>query len=543
LPPFAYVVIDGSGPLKLASKEGNVYIWAIMCKSTRWCELFFTNQKDQTTVYNIFLLFVNIVSIFRCKIHHVSVTLTLESDLGGEFVNASMHGFCVRNGIEHIKAARNMHVKIIERYFQTMWNSCSKSMFSADAPHNLWEHAASHHCFLRNRIGYRTIDDMESPYFMLYGKHPEDLRFCKMFYTVCWKSIDSFKPKFDVEENALGWLGLSSQTTGGMKGSITGHKVIHKKTGRIFVEGMLTFHENPTSAGKLIIDRRVNSFDIQNSETYRRLIFEVPISKEKCIKSLVKICKHRVIFSEDDEQCYTLVLIQTETQAEPFWTYVEVLIGSNPEWFDTLCEYIVAFDYGNDFPLFKIVNVKKTKRLFEGIIIGFHDLDAKRYQIVARDGSSDFYRPKDIESFQHHQLLILNNLSLSQVSSEFLNYINPKNRTDAKKRNDWKEWEKAEKIEDNRAEEFRYFIEWAKDKPKNVFIHTMKLVYQLQLLSDGTLWKYKVRYIVRGFSFIFNRDYFATYAPVTQITSIKLFLMCVCITIYHILLLMLKLLI
>ena len=52
----------------------------------------------------------------------------------------------------------------------------------------------------------------------------------------------------------------------------------------------------------------------------------------------------------------------------------------------------------------------------------------------------------------------------------------------------------------------------------------MKLVYQLQLLSDGTLWKYKVRYIVRGFSFIFNRDYFATYAPVTQITSIKLFL-------------------
>ena len=42
------------------------------------------------------------------------------------------------------------------------------------------------------------------------------------------------------------------------------------------------------------------------------------------------------------------------------------------------------------------------------------------------------------------------------------------------------------------------------------------------------LHKYKVRFVVRGFTFIFERDFIETFAPVTQVTSTKMFYLACC---------------
>ena len=67
-----------------------------------------------------------------------------------------------------------------------------------------------------------------------------------------------------------------------------------------------------------------------------------------------------------------------------------------------------------------------------------------------------------------------------------------------------------------------------KEKPLGVHTHTSRFVYQCKYYTDGTIDKYKVRFVVRGFDFIKGKDYFESYAPVTQVTSAKMFYFLAC---------------
>ena len=105
----------------------------------------------------------------------------------------------------------------------------------------------------------------------------------------------------------------------------------------------------------------------------------------------------------------------------------------------------------------------------------------------------------------------------------------PKNREDARKRHDWPKFEAAEREEIKRFMDMDYLVDFRKeldDKLKNVYIHTTRFVYQIKIFQDGTLDKYKVRFVFRGFTQIYFRDFIEIYAPVTQIGSIKLFFYC-----------------
>ena len=66
-----------------------------------------------------------------------------------------------------------------------------------------------------------------------------------------------------------------------------------------------------------------------------------------------------------------------------------------------------------------------------------------------------------------------------------------------------------------------------KERPQGVFIHTAMFVYQLQIMADGTINKYKVRMVIRGFTFIKDVDFKETFAPVSLVASIKLFYVCI----------------
>jgi len=70
-----------------------------------------------------------------------------------------------------------------------------------------------------------------------------------------------------------------------------------------------------------------------------------------------------------------------------------------------------------------------------------------------------------------------------------------------------------------------WFVDFCETKPTGVYVHTTRLVFALQVNADGTINQYKVRIVVRGFSMVSYIDFEETYAPVTQLVSIKLFYM------------------
>jgi hypothetical protein len=272
----------------------------------------------------------------------------------------------------------------------------------------------------------------------------------------------------------------------------------------------------------------LNAYDIQDNENYHRLIEEVPISKAPVIRTLVKIVGHRAFFDESDEMEKALVKIITETQPEPFWTYLSVLLQSSSTFYKKVIEYLTANDMGENFPLWQLVTIEKNNTVTYGVISAFHDLTRERYEVSKEDGTVDFYKASSILEFKTWDVLCVqaSPITCAVVDTKYLNYVNPKNRKDMLKRPDKDKWIEAENEELKRCIEFEYFKEFRRTKPEGVFVHTMRLVYQLQLLSDGSLWKYKCRMVFRGFSAVWGRDYTQSFAPVTQITSIKLFFVC-----------------
>jgi hypothetical protein len=57
-------------------------------------------------------------------------------------------------------------------------------------------------------------------------------------------------------------------------------------------------------------------------------------------------------------------------------------------------------------------------------------------------------------------------------------------------------------------------------RPKGKFVVTSKLIYKIKHAANGSVEKYKARFVARGFSQVEGIDYEETFAPVARCTSI-----------------------
>ena len=92
----------------------------------------------------------------------------------------------------------------------------------------------------------------------------------------------------------------------------------------------------------------------------------------------------------------------------------------------------------------------------------------------------------------------------------------PKNEKDARSRDDWPEWEKAENIEIMELEKHGVgeLVDRA-ELPNNTKVLTSRKVYSLKYDKDGNP-IYKVRIVARGCQQSYGIDYLDTYAPMSR---------------------------
>jgi hypothetical protein len=58
-------------------------------------------------------------------------------------------------------------------------------------------------------------------------------------------------------------------------------------------------------------------------------------------------------------------------------------------------------------------------------------------------------------------------------------------------------------------------------RPEGKLVVTFRWLYKLKYVADGSIEKYKARFVARGFSQVERVDYDETFAPVARYTSIK----------------------
>ena len=70
-----------------------------------------------------------------------------------------------------------------------------------------------------------------------------------------------------------------------------------------------------------------------------------------------------------------------------------------------------------------------------------------------------FYNSKDVIEFSNKNILFTSSFSNRIIDTKFLNYVNPNNRAEAKKRHDWNKWEEAENVEINAFISMKYMTD------------------------------------------------------------------------------------
>ncbi|KAE8239874.1 hypothetical protein A4X13_0g8029 [Tilletia indica] len=95
----------------------------------------------------------------------------------------------------------------------------------------------------------------------------------------------------------------------------------------------------------------------------------------------------------------------------------------------------------------------------------------------------------------------------------------PKTVEQARKREDWKKWEEAIQKELGSLEETGTY-EWV-EAPEGANILTGKWVFKIKRNPDGSVSKYKARFVARGYAQVEGVDYDETHAPTARMATVR----------------------
>ncbi|KAE8999687.1 hypothetical protein PR002_g18389 [Phytophthora rubi] len=150
------------------SIHGNKYYLAL--KWLGYTHIFFLKHKSETAA--AFKKYIAIIS--RRSRELPSTLLILRSDNGGEFEGSPFQQVCDGVGIEREYSEPNAHYQngTVERANRTISESTRTLLVQSGLPHNLWEYAARHAVYVRNRVISRSYPN-STPYERYHGHAPD----------------------------------------------------------------------------------------------------------------------------------------------------------------------------------------------------------------------------------------------------------------------------------------------------------------------------------------------------------------------------------
>ncbi|KAE9266532.1 hypothetical protein PR003_g32093, partial [Phytophthora rubi] len=150
------------------SIHGNKYYLAL--KWLGYTHIFFLKHKSEAAA--VFKKYIAIIS--RRSRELPSTLLILRSDNGGGFEGSPFQQVCDGVGIEREYSEPHAHYQngTVERANRTISESARTLLVQSGLPHNLWEYAARHAVYVRNRVISRSYPN-STPYERYYGHAPD----------------------------------------------------------------------------------------------------------------------------------------------------------------------------------------------------------------------------------------------------------------------------------------------------------------------------------------------------------------------------------
>mmetsp|Transcript_25531 Transcript_25531/g.30985 ORF Transcript_25531/g.30985 Transcript_25531/m.30985 type:complete len:1362 (+) Transcript_25531:1568-5653(+) len=518
--PFSLVFSDVHGPVNPTSKEGYRYSVMFVDACTGYPKQYF--MRSLTEVADALLDFIAWVR----SIGHRVESMVLRTDNAKYYVHGRFSDICKSDGIYMQTTAPYVHTNnsVVERLWRTILAIARSLLISSGLDHTYWPLAWSHAVYLYSIRGH-SGKGMISPHELLFHTVP-DYASLRVFGCRAHAFIDpTLRHKLDdVAAEGL-YVGREENSNC--------HLILQPETGRLIRSGWVKFDEDPAHLGKVVSTPTASLSDMLFvSEMSRKPPPDLQTSIS--VEEVTHISSHSTYYHTEDAETYAILRVHTAQQTEGFWVHARDFLQppSPPAHFEMLRRYFQSSQQmavGNPhFPIFSPVTVslnnRKNAATRGAFIVSTDEAHNKPYGVCYdnRDGSIEELHFQDVSRNRVTFPAVALAAALNTVSSQ---YTEPTSYLHSQTYPDAPLWLEATMEEVNSFIKLKVILPLDEsDIPRGANIVNTKFIYKLKRTSDGGIERYKARLVAQGFTQQYGVDYTDTFAPVSQVLSVRLVL-------------------
>lgn len=473
--PLGRVFTDVAGPFQ-ESIGGCRYAISFIDDYSRFAVIKFMRGKSEA------------LPCFEEYINQYGVPKRLRSDNGGEYTGAKFEQFCKDRGVhrEYTVPETPEQNGVAERYFRTSVEMARCLLLESKLPTTFWVRAMDTAVYTRNRCVSKALDSDHTPYDLFHSEKGK-VDQMRVFGCNCYvhKRKWQASSKFDSKAYKAKFVGYDCRSVA--------YLVYNYRTGKIDKVRNVRFNEDDMSfeeAGSMGSDE--DFWEESRLETVSRTIV-IPKKETAVERPFV-------------EQVETVVE-QVEDRAEG---EVEV---------QALAEVSVEVEDDEE------VYVEDEEEVYVDVRTE-EDNEEEVNQAEGRGGTQQVHptgRPRrDVRPPQWTSDYVMYTEAADDVEANSATVVDdsPQSFELAVSSPEKADWQGAMKAEMKALKENQTWELVPRPKARNVV--GGKWVYKVKRNADGTIDKFKARYVAKGYSQVAGLDYKETYAPTARPETIRL---------------------
>ena len=254
--------------------------------------------------------------------------------------------------------------------------------------------------------------------------------------------------------------------------------------------------------------------------------------RDVVVTAAEKVSEHSVHYHKEDAETYAIVKVHTKQTPKGFWTYAKNLLSTQSDRanFKRLAEHLEdVYKHGRRvnpfYPIFSKEQVKMSARSSEttpAYIVSTDPNNRKCFGVCFED-VADGVGFGDVE--KSRVVFAPTAGGAGAVIQPHRNRPDPKSYLQSQSYPDAECWDESTRAEV--ASIIRYGVLEPcrkEDVPLDKNVTGTRFVYKLKRNKDGTIDKYKCRMVAQGYTQIWGEDFDETFAPVSQLLTVRLLL-------------------
>ena len=510
--PYELIFSDVFGPVNPVSSDGYRYAIHFTDAATRKTKVYFMRTKDESLDR-----FIDFLAEVESDGYSVRA-LTIRTDNDQNYVAGKFARFCKDHAVRQETTAPYVHTNaaVAERLWRTLVGMTRAFLKTSGLGDKYWPLIMKHAEYVYNRRPHKSLGGI-SPNEKMTGEQ-QDLSKLRILGSVAYAFIDP---------TLRGKLGHRA-----VQGVYVGHEekspcilVLLPEEGKIIRSGRVRIVEDLDQQG-IIVSKR--DYKHQDFLSVKDEWAELPAnySGKENITGVHKVTGHRIWYDDAEDETYALVKVVTDDEPDGIWVDGIHFIGKSSD--DTnlskLESYLKTYYVHNSvnpyFPIFTHVKVKTGTKLEPAMIMST-DVNSKNcYKVKYAD------QDLEIQDVSKGRVVFPDvAAAIAGIQSDLATYVEPASWKEAQTYPDKQLWIDATWREINSIIEKKVLqlLDWS-EIPEMANIITSRVLYKLKRKADGSRDIEKARLILQGFLQIHGLDYFDTFAPVSQVLTVRLVL-------------------